>query len=91
MLPYWKDRWPVSGNLSLALSDHDAPTVHRPTVPPSGERAVIIITIAVALFDHLRKRARCLIGVKNRQRGVDQSRTGRDGTRRRFGFVVRYS
>src|SRR5438876_9488960 len=46
-----------SGNLSKASDDHRTPTAHRPTVPPSGERAVIIIvTIKTVLtLNHLFK------------------------------------
>ena len=44
MAGYWK--------LVLVLDDYTA-TAHRPTVPPSGERTVIVvIAVAVRLFDH---------------------------------------
>jgi len=41
-----------SGNLSKASDDQRPPTAHRPTVPPTGERTVIVITIAFVLIDH---------------------------------------
>jgi hypothetical protein len=42
------------GNCLRVLVDQLA-TAHRPTVPPSGERTVIIIIMAIAVivFDHL--------------------------------------
>ncbi len=45
-----------SGNLSTVLDNQRTPTVHRPTVPPSGERAVIVIIAmqAVLRLDHTR-------------------------------------
>jgi hypothetical protein len=43
-----------SGNLSTVLDNQCTPTAHHPTVPPSGERAVIVVAIiwAVVRFNH---------------------------------------
>ena len=43
-----------SGNLSEVLDDQRTLTAHRPTVPPSGERAVIVVIAmqAVLRLDH---------------------------------------
>lgn|ERR1700682_2650050 len=65
-VPLWLDllqklnRPPIPGRtdgrfletcLQVLLAKHLA-TAHRPTVPPSGERTVIVVAIAVALTVH---------------------------------------
>ena len=44
-----------SGNLSEVLNDQRTSTAHRPTVPPSGERAVIVVIAmqAVLRLNHI--------------------------------------
>ena len=46
-----------SGNLSEVLDDQRTLTAHRPTVPPSGERTVIVV-IAIAVADHFVQKGR---------------------------------
>src|SRR2546430_2772120 len=56
------------GNLLRALVDQLA-TAHRPTVPPTGERTVIVvIAIAVVLADHL-----CNLWSSTRNQPLDYS------------------
>ena len=62
-----------SGNLSEALVDHRTPTAHRLTVPPVGERTVIVVVATKAVLNHAvnslyqsearlaRARARCQV------------------------------
>jgi hypothetical protein len=50
--PVWKELVAGYGTLSKALAHFCALTFHRSTVPPSGERAVVV-AIAVALPNHL--------------------------------------
>ncbi len=65
MAGYWK--------LVLVLDDHTA-TAHHPTVPPRGERAVIIVVVAVTLFDHLLKH---LCAAREHRQRITTPRSGR--------------